>query len=68
MPMSWRLWVLQKIGLGRFKPIADLNDAMRILESSILLDGKQFRSLFPDSKILMERLVVIPKSMIAIKA
>ena len=66
--MSWRLWVLQKIGLGRFKPIADLNDAMRILESSILLDGKQFRSLFPDSKILMERLVVIPKSMIAIKA
>ena len=68
MPMSWRLWVLQTIGLGRFKPIADLNDAMSVLESSILLDGKQFRSLFPDAKILMERLVMIPKSMIAIKA
>ena len=41
---------------------------MCLLESALLLDKKKFAALFPQAEIRTERLILIPKSLLAIKA
>ena len=52
-----------KLGyIGRAK---SLGQAMSNVQSCRLLDGLQFRSLFPDADVSYERVAGLPKSLIA---
>lgn len=66
MPMSWRIKIAQRIGIGHSGRAKTLNDAMRILSSNILLDRLRFRALFSDAEHRFEWLG-LPKSMIAMR-
>ncbi len=65
MPVSWKLKLLARIGPGHFAPTRDIGRLMRAIESSVLLDRAQFRTLFPDARIRFEWLGFIPKSLMA---
>lgn len=64
MPTSWRHRLIRRMKVGWGRPCADIDHAMRDLESSVLLDRDQFRELFPDARHRFEWLG-LPKSMIA---
>lgn len=44
---------------------ADVHEAVRLLQSSRLVDMRQFRALFPDAEITRERFLGMTKSLIA---
>lgn len=64
LPMSWRHKLVSRMRIGRAGPARNMDDAMQMVESSILLDRSQYRALFPDSQHRFEWLL-LPKSMIA---
>lgn len=64
LPLSWRHRLVRRFRLGWSGPARDIDHAMRVVESSILLDRSQFRTLFPDAKHRFEWFI-LPKSMIA---
>lgn len=68
MPESWRLKLLRRFKVGWSRPIDDIDRAMSLVMSSILIDASQFRSLFPDAPVRFERFIGLPKSLIAIRA
>lgn len=67
MPESLRLKLIRRIKLGWALAIPDIHEAMTAVESAVILDATQFRSLFPDAEISFERLAFLPKSLIAIR-
>ena len=67
MPITLRAKLMQTFRIGRWPANRNLHKVMAILEDSILLDGAQFRTLFPDATITAERLAALPKSLIAIR-
>lgn len=67
-PESIRLKLLRKMQIGWSPAQADIDRAMSLVMSSTLLDRTQFGSLFPDAKINYERLMLLPKSLIATRA
>ena len=67
MPESVRLKAHRRVKLGWPSPEPEIDDAMRLVTSSNMLDGAQFRTLFPDARHSFERLALLPKSMIAIR-
>jgi len=46
---------------------SSLDDAYEILDSTQLIDGRQFAILYPDAEISRERLMGLTKSVIAIR-
>lgn len=44
-----------------------VDEAMRALDRVRLLDTPMLRSLFPDARILTERVALLPKSLIAVR-
>ena len=68
LPESLRVKLLQRFQLGWAPPQRDLDRAMRLVMSSILLDSSQFAALFPDATISYERVALLPKSLIATRA
>jgi hypothetical protein len=67
LPESGRAEVLRHIK-GRLPPDASFDQAMLQVQSINLLTARQFRSLFPDARIIRERFLGITKSFIAIRA
>jgi len=67
MPESLRLKIIRRMKIGWSMAIPDLDDAMAAVESAVILDASQFRSLFPDAEISFERFALFPKSLIAIR-
>lgn len=67
MPQSLRLKLVQRMQVGYSPAQRDVDRAMNIVESAILLDRTQFASLFPDAEIRFERLALLPKSLIALR-
>jgi len=65
MPESWRLKLLGAIKVGWGRPTRDTAVAMSMINNVVLLDSRQFRHLFPDSRHRAERFALMPKSMIA---
>lgn len=65
LPQSWRQKLLRRFSLGWGGPCRDIDHAMSDLEGTILLDWSQMRTLFPDARLRPERLLGLPKSMIA---
>lgn len=67
LPESVRLKLVRTFKLGWARPVSDVAHGMRIVESAVLLDRLRFRTLFPDAKILFERVVGLPKSLLALR-
>jgi hypothetical protein len=67
MPLSWRHRLVRRMRAGWARPARNMDDAMRMVESSVLLDRSQYRALFPDAQHRFEW-VLLPKSMIAERA
>lgn len=65
MPMSWRWRLLCRWKLGFAGPHRDMDHALGDLEATVLLDRAQMQGLFPDAVLRAERLLGLPKSLIA---
>ncbi len=67
LPESARLKLLQRFKIGWAAAQPDVDKAMNLVMSNILLDGSQFRALFPDAQHSYERVAGLNKSLIAVK-
>jgi hypothetical protein len=65
LPEQSRARILMRFDLGYIGRAATLDQAMRDVQSINLLDLAQMRDLFPDASIRFERVLGMPKSMIA---
>lgn len=67
LPEPVRISMVMWRGFGAFPKAETIDDAVRFIEDSNLLDLKRFRALFPDAGIQRERVYGFTKSMIAIR-
>jgi hypothetical protein len=65
LPESWRAKLLLRMKVGWSRKARDMAHAMQLVEGVVLLDRRQFRFLFPQSRHRFERFLLLPKSMIA---
>jgi hypothetical protein len=65
LPESWRAEGIRHIK-GQLPPNASFDQAMRRVQGINLLTAHQLRSLFPDARIIRERILGLTKSLIAI--
>ncbi len=68
LPRPWRVRLLMTLHLGPWGRLRSVDAAVRVVEDARLLDQKMLRALFPDAEIVVERLLGLPKSMIAVGA
>jgi hypothetical protein len=62
-----RARMLLKRGYGWWPKAADMGEAMRAVQHARLLDKAQFKFLFPDARRVDEKILVVTKSLIAIR-
>lgn len=55
----------QHLKVGWSPPVKDIAHAMRHVDGVVLLECARFRYLFPDAQHRFERMMLLPKSMIA---
>jgi hypothetical protein len=67
MPESWRYRILLHRSCGFWRQCPDVGAATRAVQSALLLDKRQMQFLFPDARIVAERLLGFTKSLIAIR-
>ncbi len=67
LPEPMRVRKVMRRGLGAFPKAPSIDDAMRFIEDSNLLDITRFGHLFPDARIERERVYGLTKSLIAIR-
>jgi len=65
LPAPVRAWLLHNFPIAHSGRIADYSRAVNVVEGVTLLDKKQFSWLFPDAEIRFERVLGLPKSLIA---
>lgn len=65
LPVAVRARLVSRFKVGHATTRGDLAKAMRIVQSSDILDRAQFRTLFPDARHRFEMAGPLPKSMIA---
>lgn len=66
LPKPLRTALLMKFTLGPWKRQSTVSGALETIDRARLLDIKMFRELFDEAEISFERLVFLPKSLIAI--
>jgi hypothetical protein len=67
MPESWRCRIVMSRACGYFDKQPDVGRAMNAVESAVLLDRMQMQFLFPDARIVAERVLGLTKSLMAIR-
>lgn len=67
LPISMRIWLVQRFQLGHRPRAASIDEAVRRVESVRLLNRKMYQALFPDAEILTERILGLPRSLIPVK-
>ncbi len=67
LPVPLRVALVRQFDLGHRKRQPNLGAAMEAVESVHLLNRKMFSYLFPDSELIVERLLGLPKSLIALR-
>lgn len=65
LPVPAQLALMRRHKIGHLEPAHDIDLAMEYVESRVLLDRTRFRALFPDAEHRFERVLGLPKSMIA---
>lgn len=66
-PESTRARLCLRFALGHYRRCTTIDEAMKLVQRTQLLDGQQMRLLFPESHIHRERLLALTKSLIAIR-
>jgi hypothetical protein len=67
IPHSIRAFLIMWFDINYFPKASSYQDALQVSRSTLMLTKKEFRNLFPDAEIQVERLLGIPKSYTAIK-
>ena len=67
LPKATQVWLVRHFQLGTLERAATVDRAVRTVESASLVSRAMFRALFPESRIVTERVLGLPKSLIAIK-
>jgi Methyltransferase domain len=67
LPESWRYRLIMMKDLGYIKKASTVSDAVRRVQSAVLLDRGQFSALFPDAEIRNERAFGLTKSLMAVR-
>jgi hypothetical protein len=67
LPESWRYRLIMTKNIGYMKKAPSVSDAMSSVQSAILLDFRQYATLFPDAQIRRERFCGFTKSLIAVR-
>lgn len=67
LPKPTKVWLVMNFQLGHLERAETVDDAMRTVEGTRLLNKKMFRELFPDANISTEWFLGLPKSFIAVK-
>jgi hypothetical protein len=67
LPKPTRVWLMMHFTLGHWKKAVSVDDAVRKVDSARLLNRAMFRTLFPDAELTTERLLGLPKSLMAIR-
>ena len=67
LPEPARVALVRRFALGHRRRQPDVGKAMDEIESVRLLNRKMFSFLFPDGKLVIERMLGLPKSLIAIR-
>ncbi|MGB3585009.1 MAG: class I SAM-dependent methyltransferase [Tunicatimonas sp.] len=65
LPFQWRLFIITKTKLSKGKKVKDIRFAKKNIREKRLLSLKQFKSMFPNSKIYKEKFYGINKSFVA---
>jgi SAM-dependent methyltransferase len=69
LPKPWRALIWRRFNMGQRGRALNIDEAMiKIDDEPYLLDLEMFRFLFPDCRILKERLLFLTKSMVAFRA
>lgn len=67
MPEPWRYRVVMRRACGYWQRQDDLGEAVKAVQSAVLLDRRQMQYLFPDATIVPERVFGVTKSLIAMR-
>jgi hypothetical protein len=67
LPEPIRVGLMLRFNLGWWPRRQTVGDAVRAVQGSRLLDKRMFRFLFPDAKLVMEKWLLLPKSMIVVR-
>lgn len=67
MPFPTRVYLVKRFALGNWPKAKDTDEAVRLVQSARLLNRAMMKSLFPDSELVIERFLRLPKSLIAIR-
>lgn len=67
LPRPLRARLLENFSIAHVGKATDLDHAFHMVDDARILDGRQFRFLFPDATIHYERILGVPKSMIAMR-
>ena len=67
LPEGLRADLLARMPLGIYRRAESRGDALRAVRAICLLTRRQMAELFPDGRILTERLALLPKSLVAVR-
>lgn len=67
LPFPIRVFLVQRFALGNWPKAKGTDEAVRLVQSARLLNRAMMKSLFPGSELEIERLLWLPKSLIAIR-
>lgn len=67
LPEQVRARLVMSFKIGYFNKATTLDQAMQNVQSAQLLDKRQMMSLFPDAGVSFERVLGLPKSLIAVR-
>lgn len=67
LPEPMRVAMVRKFNLGGWRRQESLDSAIRVVRDAQLMSKPMMQRLFPDADILTERLLFLPKSLIAVK-
>jgi Methyltransferase domain len=67
VPESWRYRLIMTRDLGYVSKASSVSDAVRSVQSAVLLDQGQLSALFPDAEIRCERVFGLIKSLMAVR-
>jgi len=66
LPRRFRVWLVRQVALGHWQRAATKQQAETLVDSARLLTLRQFQGLFPGARIIQEKILGVPKSLIAV--
>lgn len=68
LPRRLRIVLVQRIALGHWRRANNHHEAEALVDSARLLTRSELRALLPDARIISERILGLPKSLIAMSS